>query len=97
MRSSPSGKSYQAVNSYLDYLQRSCLIRRVSWYHANIGKRIVRSPKICWRDSALQHARLNRRGRFIRAGLAQMSNVGDPGIRSRIPAAPLPLAVARPA
>jgi len=53
------GLSYQTVNSYLDYLEGAYLIRRLSSYHANIGKRIVRSPKIYWRDSGLLHALLN--------------------------------------
>ena len=53
------GLSYQTVNSYLDYLEGAYLIRRLPSYHANIGKRIVRSPKIYWRDSGLLHALLN--------------------------------------
>ena len=53
------GLSYQTVNSYLDYLEGAYLIRRLPSYHANIGKRIVRSPKIFWRDSGLLHALLN--------------------------------------
>lgn len=53
------GLSYQTVNSYLDYLEGAYLIRRLPSYHVNIGKRIVRSPKIYWRDSGLLHALLN--------------------------------------
>ena len=53
------GLSYQTVNSYLDYLEGSYLIRRLPSYHVNIGKRLVRSPKIFWRDSGLLHALLN--------------------------------------
>jgi uncharacterized protein len=50
------GVSYHTVNSYLDYLAGAFLIRRLPPYHANIGKRLVKSPKVYWRDSGLLHA-----------------------------------------
>jgi len=50
------GLSYQTVNSYLDYLAGAFLIRRLRPYSANIGKRLVKSPKVYWRDSGLVHA-----------------------------------------
>jgi hypothetical protein len=53
------GLSYQTVNSYLDYLAGAFLIRRLPPYQANIGKRLVKSPKVFWRDSGLLHALLN--------------------------------------
>jgi predicted AAA+ superfamily ATPase len=53
------GLSYQTVNSYLDYLVGAFLIRRLPSYQANIRKRLVKSPKVFWRDSGLLHARLN--------------------------------------
>ena len=53
------GLSYQTVNSYLDYLVGAFLIRRLPPYRANIRKRLVKSPKIYWRDSGLLHALLN--------------------------------------
>lgn len=53
------GLSYHTVNGYLDYLAGAFLIRRLQPYHANIGKRLVKSPKIYWRDSGLLHALLN--------------------------------------
>jgi len=52
------GLSYHTVNGYLDYLVGAFLIRRLSPYHANIRKRLVKSPKIYWRDSGLLHALL---------------------------------------
>jgi predicted AAA+ superfamily ATPase len=52
------GLSYHTVNSYLDYLEGAFLIRRLPPYHANIGKRLVKSPKVYWRDSGLLHALL---------------------------------------
>jgi uncharacterized protein len=52
------GLSYHTVNSYLDFLEGAFLIRRLSPYHANIGKRLIKSPKVYWRDSGLLHALL---------------------------------------
>jgi len=53
------GLSYQTVNSYLGYLEGAFLIRRLYPYRANIRKRLVKSPKVYWRDSGLLHALLN--------------------------------------
>jgi len=53
------GLSYKTVNSYLDYLVGAFLIRRLQPYQANIRKRLVKSPKVYWRDSGLLHALLN--------------------------------------
>ena len=53
------GISYHTVNRYLEYLEGAFLVRRLSPFHANIGKRLVKSPKIYWRDSGLLHAILN--------------------------------------
>lgn len=52
------GLSYHTVNGYLDYLEGAFLIRRLAPYHANVGKRLVKSPKVYWRDSGLLHALL---------------------------------------
>ncbi len=51
--------SYKTVNSYLDYLAGAFLVRRLPSYHANIGKRLTKSPKVYWRDTGLLHALLN--------------------------------------
>ena len=56
------GLSYHSVNSYLDYLAGAFLIRRLPPYHANLGKRLIKSPKVYWRDSGLLHALLNAAG-----------------------------------
>lgn len=53
------GLSYHTVNSYLDYLTGAFLIRRLLPYQANIRKRLVKSPKVYWRDSGILHALLN--------------------------------------
>jgi uncharacterized protein len=53
------GLSYHTVNSHLDYLVGAFLIRRLPPYHANIGKRLVKTPKVYWRDTGLLHALMN--------------------------------------
>lgn len=52
------GLSYHTVNSYLDYLVGAFLIRRLPPYQGNLRKRLVRHPKVYWRDSGLLHALL---------------------------------------
>ncbi len=53
------GLSYQTVNSYVNYLVNAFLIRKLQPYQANLRKRLVKSPKVYWRDSGLLHALLN--------------------------------------
>ncbi len=50
------GLSYHTVNDYLDYLEQAFLVRRLLAYHANIRKRLVKRPKVYWRDSGLLHS-----------------------------------------
>lgn len=52
------GLSYHTVSSYLDYLEGAFLIQRLPPFHANIGKGLIKSPKVYWRDSGLIHALL---------------------------------------
>jgi predicted AAA+ superfamily ATPase len=53
------GLSYHTVNNYLDYLEQTFLIRRLQPYSTNLKKRLVKSPKVYWRDSGLLHCLLN--------------------------------------
>jgi predicted AAA+ superfamily ATPase len=55
------GLSYHTVNNYLDYLEGAFLIRRLAPWLPNLKKRLVRSPRIYWRDSGLLHALLGVR------------------------------------
>jgi predicted AAA+ superfamily ATPase len=50
--------SGQSVARYIDLLTDFLLIRRLQPYYANVGKRLVKSPKIYIRDSGLVHALL---------------------------------------
>ena len=52
------GLSHPTVNTYLDYLEGAFLVRRLQPYFANLKKRLVKSPKIYWRDTGLLHALL---------------------------------------
>ncbi|MDD2708235.1 MAG: ATP-binding protein [Verrucomicrobiae bacterium] len=50
------GVSYHTIQTYLDFLENAFLIRRLPPFHAQVGKRLLKSPKIYWRDSGLLHA-----------------------------------------
>jgi uncharacterized protein len=49
------GVSAPTVTRYLDHLCSSLMLRRLEPYHANLGKRLIKSPKIYVRDSGLLH------------------------------------------
>lgn len=50
--------SAQTAARYIDLLSDLLLVRRLPPYHANAGKRIVKSPKVYVRDSGIVHALL---------------------------------------
>ncbi len=49
----------KTVARYLDLMCDLMLVRRLQPYQANIGKRLVKSPKVYVRDSGIVHALLN--------------------------------------
>jgi uncharacterized protein len=49
------GVSYHTINHYLDILEGYYLIRRLPPFSPNIGKRLVKAPKIYVRDSGILH------------------------------------------
>lgn len=51
--------STTTVSRYIDLLVDLFLIRRLRPFHANVGKRIVKAPKVYVRDSGILHALLN--------------------------------------
>ena len=53
------GTSYQTVTRYIDVLAGLLLVRRLPPLLANVGKRLVKSPKVYIRDSGLVHALLS--------------------------------------
>lgn len=52
------GVSHHTARSYLEALEQTFMVRRLLPWHANIGKRLVKSPKIYFRDTGLLHALL---------------------------------------
>ncbi len=52
---SSMGVSFHTINRYTDILEQTFLIRKLPPYFANIGKRIVKSPKVYFRDTGLLH------------------------------------------
>ena len=53
------GVDVKTAQAYIDLLCDLLLVRRLPSWHANIGKRLVKSPKIYVRDSGLVHALLD--------------------------------------
>lgn len=49
------GVTYHTVNDRLDLIEGHYLVRRLVPFHANIGKRLVKAPKVYLRDSGLLH------------------------------------------
>jgi len=52
------GVDVKTVSGYLDLLVDLMLVRRLLPWHANIGKRLVKAPKVYVRDSGIVHALL---------------------------------------
>lgn len=55
------GVDGRTVAGYLDLLVDLLLVRRIPAWHRNIGKRLVKSPKVYVRDSGITHALLGIR------------------------------------
>jgi uncharacterized protein len=53
------GIAHSTVARYLDLLVQTMLVRRLEPLHANLGKRLVKSPKVYVRDSGMLHLLLN--------------------------------------
>ena len=53
------GVDVKTASSYLGLLVDLLLVRRLPPWHANLGKRLVKSPKVFIRDCGLVHALLN--------------------------------------
>jgi uncharacterized protein len=53
------GVSGQTIGRYLDLLVDLMLVRQLQPWHGNVGKRLVKSPKVYVRDSGVVHALLS--------------------------------------
>jgi hypothetical protein len=49
------GVSYHTVNRYVDILEQTFLIRKLPPFSASVRKRLVKSPKVYFRDTGLLH------------------------------------------
>ena len=52
------GMSHTTISKYLDMFCDAMIVRKVEPYFLNLGKRLVKSPKVYFRDSGLLHALL---------------------------------------
>lgn len=50
------GISHQSARNYLDALEQTFMTRRLLPWFVNVGKRLVKSPKVFFRDSGIFHA-----------------------------------------
>lgn len=62
------GISQPTVSKAIDFLEQAFLIRRLTPYFVNIGKRLVKSPKIYIRDSGLLHHLLSIKSHDVLLG-----------------------------
>ena len=53
---SSMGIAPNTARSYLDALEQTFMVRRLLPWQANVGKRLVKTPKIYFRDSGIFHA-----------------------------------------
>ena len=50
---------HKTVLRQCDFLEGAFLIQRLAPYFANVNKRLVKTPRVFWRDSGLLHALMN--------------------------------------
>ncbi len=53
------GVSHTSIKNYIDILENTYMLRIIQPYHFNIKKRLIKSPKIYFRDTGVLHALLN--------------------------------------
>jgi predicted AAA+ superfamily ATPase len=53
------GLDHKTVMGYCDFLEETFLVRRVRPWSGNIPKRLVKTPRLYWRDTGLLHAMMN--------------------------------------
>lgn len=49
------GIDVKTVKRYVQFLEQTYLIRLLPAYHANVGKRLIKTPKIYFRDTGILH------------------------------------------
>ena len=78
------GVGETAVRHYLDILSGTYLVRQLPPWFANVGKRLVKSPKVFVRDAGILHQLLGIRSRLDLHGHPKLgaSGKGSPSSRS---------------
>lgn len=49
------GIDSKTIRHYIDLLEELYLLRSIPAYSSNVGKRLIKSPKVYWRDSGILH------------------------------------------
>ena len=62
------GVDGKTITNYLDLMVDLLLVRRLPSWHRNVGKRLVKSPKVYVRDSGVLHALLGIENREVLLG-----------------------------
>lgn len=62
------GIDVRTINTYIDLMVDLFLVRRLQPWHANVGKRLVKSPRVYIRDSGILHTLLGIPDRDSLAG-----------------------------
>jgi len=56
------GLSYHTIQNYIDLLEQTFIFRILRHYHTNLKKRLVKTPKLYFRDSGMWHCLAGIRG-----------------------------------
>ncbi len=59
------GLNYHTINGYMDFLTGAFLLRLLPPFHANLKKRLIKSPKMYWKDTGLLHSLLGAASRDV--------------------------------
>ena len=72
------GVDGKTVARYLDLLVDLLLVRRLPSWHRNVGKRLVKAPKVYVRDSGIAHALLGLRDQETKnTGAISLTDLGN--------------------
>src|SRR3546814_14916031 len=82
------GVSAHTVTRYIDLLADLLLVHRLPPYRTNVGKRLVKSPKVYVRDSGLVHALLGLPDFNALAGHPVVGARWEGFVMEHLPAAP---------
>ena len=76
--------THPTIKKYIEILEGTYLLRQLPPYHINIGKRIVKSPKLYIRDSGLLHHLLGIKSMDAIAGHPSLGNSWEGYVISQV-------------